>query len=216
MKLWIATTNQDKVREMQQVLAPLGFEAVGLESIARALPEPVEDAPTFEGNARIKALAYARAVFSWGAEERASTFNSLCVAEDSGIEVDALGGAPGVHSARYAGSEGTRAQRDRANNAKLLAALAELGPVDRSARFVCAVCVVDAEARVLFEARGTCEGVIAPAPCGEGGFGYDPLLLLPDVGLTTAQLAPEAKHARSHRGQATRALAAWLAQHQRA
>jgi XTP/dITP diphosphohydrolase len=198
VKLLIATTNPGKLRELHELLAPLGFELVGLQSAGRALPEPVEDAPTFEGNARIKAHAYARAL------------ELPCVAEDSGIEVDALGGAPGVHSARYAGSAGTRAEQDRANNAKLLRALAQRGSVARDARFVCAICVVDAEGRVLFETRATCVGVIAPEPHGEGGFGYDPLLLVPELGLTLAQLAPEAKNARSHRGQAARALASWL------
>jgi len=203
MKLLIATTNPGKLREMREVLTPLGFEVVSLESASRALPEPVEDAATFAGNARIKADAYARA--------RGLT----CVAEDSGIEVDALDGAPGVHSARYAGSAGVREERDRANNAKLLSALAQRGPVARDARFVCAICVADAAGQVLFETRATCEGVIAPELRGEGGFGYDPLLLVPELGLTMAQLSPEQKNARSHRGQATRALAAWLATYAR-
>jgi XTP/dITP diphosphohydrolase len=204
MRLLIATTNPGKRRELHELLAPLAFELVGLESAGRALPEPVEDAPTFEGNARIKAQAYARAL------------GLPCIAEDSGIEVDALGGAPGVHSARYAGSAGTRAEQDSANNAKLLRALAQHGSIARGARFVCAICVVDAEGGVLFETRATCAGVIAPEPLGEGGFGYDALLLLPELGLTMAQLAPEAKNARSHRGKAARALASWLATHPQA
>jgi XTP/dITP diphosphohydrolase len=198
MKLLIATTNPGKLREMREVLAPLGHDVVGLESAGRALPEPVEDAPTFAGNARIKARAYARAL------------GLACIAEDSGIEVDALHGAPGVHSARYAGHTGPRAEQDRANNARLLSELARAGPVSRTARFVCTFCVVNAEGCVLFETRASCEGVIAPEPRGQGGFGYDPLLLVPELGLTMAELAPHEKNARSHRGQATRALSDWL------
>lgn len=195
-RLLVATSNPHKVREMADVLAPLGFDVVGLDQVAADIPEPVEDADTFEGNARIKAVAYARALAM------------ACVAEDSGLEVGALGGAPGVYSARYAGIGTTREEKDRANNEKLLAALD--GVSERRARFVCALCLVDAHGEVRFETRGTYEGVIAEAPRGENGFGYDPLLLLPDVGKTSAELAPEEKAARSHRGAATRALAAFL------
>jgi len=198
-KLIVATSNPNKVREIEQVLAPLGYDVVGLGELALSIPEPVEDADTFEGNARIKALAYARAL------------GTSCLAEDSGLEVDALGGAPGVHSARYAGVGNTREDRDRANNEKLLHALAGVPADRRGARFVCAMCLVDASGRVLFETRGSYEGVIAEAPRGEGGFGYDPLLWLPDVQKTSAELGPQEKNARSHRGKATRALAAWLA-----
>jgi XTP/dITP diphosphohydrolase len=198
-KLIVATTNLNKVREIEQVLAPLGYDVVGLGELALSIPEPVEDADTFEGNARIKALAYARAL------------GASCLAEDSGLEVDALGGAPGVHSARYAGEGSTREQKDRANNDKLLSALAGVPVERRGARFVCALCLVDASGEVLFETRGTYDGVIAEVPRGEGGFGYDPLLWLPDLGQTSAELAPSEKNARSHRGKATRALAAWFA-----
>lgn len=199
-RLVVATSNPNKVREMGQVLAPHGIEVVGLHELGRDLPpEPVEDAPTFEGNARIKAAAYARALAL------------PCVAEDSGLEVDALGGAPGVYSARYAGVDGSREQRDRANNEKLLRELARVPAAERSARFVCALCLVDAQGEPLFETRGTYEGVIIDVPRGENGFGYDPLLLLPELGKTSAELAPAEKNARSHRGKATRALAAYLA-----
>jgi XTP/dITP diphosphohydrolase len=198
MKVLVATTNPNKVRELAEVLQPLGILVEGLLSLGRALPEPVEDADSFEGNARLKAVAYARML------QRA------CLAEDSGLEVDALGGAPGVFSARYADAVGTREQRDRANNTKLLHELAKLGPVDRSARFVCALCLVDARGRVLFETRGSYAGVIAECARGEGGFGYDPLLLLPELGRTSAELTADEKNARSHRGAATRALATFL------
>jgi XTP/dITP diphosphohydrolase len=198
MKLLIATTNPHKVREIGQVLEPLGVQVQGLAEVAPDLPEPVEDADTFEGNARIKATAYARAL------------NMPCLADDSGLEVDALGGAPGVHSARYAGIGTTREERDRANNAKLIAELNRRGEVDRAARFVCALCMADAEGRVLFETRGTFAGVISDQARGENGFGYDPHLFLPDVGKTSAELPQEEKNARSHRGAATRALYEWL------
>lgn len=194
-----ATTNPHKVRELEQVLAPLGIVVVGLEQLGRHVPEPVEDASTFEGNARIKAQAYAEAL------------RTRCLAEDSGLEVDALGGAPGVHSARYAGIGATRAEKDQANNEKLLRELAQHGGRDRRARFVCAMCLADADGRVLFEARGTYEGVIGEAPRGQNGFGYDPLLYIPELGKSSAELSPEQKNARSHRGQAARALAAYLA-----
>lgn len=201
MKLLVATTNPHKVREIGQVLGPLGVEVCSLADVSADIPEPEENADSFEGNARIKAVAYARAL------------GMPCVADDSGLEVDALGGAPGVHSARYAGVGETREERDRANNAKLIAELRKLGDVDRSARFVCALCLADSQGNVLFETRGTFPGVITDEARGENGFGYDPHLFLPDVGKTSAELPPEAKNARSHRGAATRALYAWLVEH---
>lgn len=197
--LVVATTNPHKVRELREVLAPLGYQLRGLSELGLDLPEPVEDADTFEGNARIKALAYARAL------------GLPCVAEDSGLEVDALGGAPGVYSARYAGVDGSREERDRANNEKLLRELAAHGVTDARARFVCAICLVAADGTVSFEARGTYEGTITDRPRGENGFGYDPLLYLPELGCTSAELTPDEKNARSHRGKAARALAHHLA-----
>lgn len=198
MRLIVATTNPNKVREITEILAPLSVKVIGLQAAAAAIPEPVEDADTFEGNARIKALTYARAL------------GCACLAEDSGLEVDALGGAPGVHSARYAEVEGTREERDRANNEKLLRELTLKGEVSRSARFVCAMCLADERGNVLFETRGTYAGVIADAPRGENGFGYDPLLFLPDLGRTSAELSKQEKNARSHRGMAARALYGFL------
>jgi non-canonical purine NTP pyrophosphatase (RdgB/HAM1 family) len=199
--LVVATSNPHKVREIAQVLEPLGCAVQSLSDMGAQIPEPEEDADTFEGNARIKALAYARAL------------GRPCLAEDSGLEVDALGGAPGVHSARYAGSSGARETRDRANNEKLLAELLRVGArtqAQREARFVCAMCLVDATGQVLFETRGTYEGVIAEHAVGSNGFGYDPLLYLPDLARTSAELSPDEKNARSHRGVATRALHAFL------
>lgn len=191
----LATTNPHKVSEVREVLAPLGYEVRSLDSLPRVPEEPAEDADTFAGNARLKAVAYARAT------------GIACVAEDSGLEVDALGGAPGVYSARYSGEGGSRAERDRANNDKLLRELSSVAPERRTARFVCAMCLAAPDGRVLAEVSGSYEGVIADAPRGANGFGYDPLLYLPDAGKTTAELPPEEKNARSHRGKATRALA---------
>jgi XTP/dITP diphosphohydrolase len=196
--LLLATTNPHKVNEVRQILEPLGFQVASLQALEQVPDEPVEDADTFAGNARLKAVAYARAT---GME---------CLAEDSGLEVDALGGAPGVHSARYAGTAGSRAERDAANNEKLLAALSGVPAELRSARFVCALCLATPDGRVLHEVQGTYEGRIADAPRGENGFGYDPLLFLPDAGKTSAELSPGEKNARSHRGRAVRALAARL------
>jgi XTP/dITP diphosphohydrolase len=191
----LATTNPHKVREVREVLAPLGYDVRSLDSLPSVPEEPVEDADTFAGNARLKAVAYARET------------GIACVAEDSGLEVDALGGAPGVYSARYAGASGSRDERDRANNQKLLRELTGVPPERRTARFVCAMCLAAPDGRVLAEVSGTYEGLIGEAPRGTNGFGYDPLLFLPDAGKTSAELSPEEKNARSHRGRATRALA---------
>lgn len=197
----VATTNPHKVEEILAVFRASGVEGVTLRTLrdidgAKALPEPVEDAPTFEGNARLKALYYANAL------------GRACLADDSGLEVDALGGAPGIYSARYAGVGATREERDNANNAKLLEALRGVAPQKRTARFVCAACLADPRG-VLFETRGEFPGVIGDSPRGSNGFGYDPLLVLED-GRTSAELTPDEKNARSHRGEAMRALAQWL------
>lgn len=198
MKLVLATTNPHKVREMREILGPLGIELESLDELGVNVPEPPETAPTLEGNARIKAVTYARAL------------GRTCLADDSGLEVDALGGAPGVHSARYGGIAGTRDERDRANRDKLLAELARLGSVSRAARLVCVLCLAEATGRVLYETRGTCEAVVTTVPRGDHGFGYDSLLLIPELGRTLAELTPDELHARSHRGTAARALHAWL------
>lgn len=165
--------------------------------------EPAEEGQTFAANARDKALYYARALDAW------------CLADDSGLAVDALNGAPGVHSARYAAESfppgADRPARDAANIAKLLAALRDVGDERRTARFVCHVALAD-ERRILLEAEGTLEGVIARRPAGENGFGYDPVFYLPDRGRTVAQLSSAEKNAISHRGKAVRRLAELLGQ----
>jgi len=196
--LLLATSNPHKIDEVRAVLAPLGITVVGLETLDHVPEEPVEDGATFAANARIKAVYYARAS------------GRMCAADDSGLEVDALDGAPGVRSARYAGIGDTRQERDQANNEKLLAALADVPESRRTASFVCAMCLVDGDGAVLAETQGTFSGVIAFAPRGTNGFGYDPLLHLPDEGRTSAELTPDEKNARSHRGDAARKLAAIL------
>lgn len=196
-RILLATSNPHKLREVREILEPVGFTVAGLDPAA-GVEEPREDADTFAGNARLKALGYAAAL------------HTRCLAEDSGLEVDALGGAPGVRSARYAGEEGSREQRDAANNQRLLAELAGVPQERRTARFVCALCLADPDGTVIAEARGTYEGLIAAAPRGQGGFGYDPLLYLPDVGRTSAELPATAKNARSHRAAALRALVTQL------
>jgi XTP/dITP diphosphohydrolase len=201
MKLVFATTNPHKLREIQEILLPLGIDVRGLDDLGERPPEPAEDAPTLEGNARLKAVAYARAL------------GHACLADDSGLEVDALGAAPGVHSARYAGVGGTREQRDRANCEKLVTELRRLGSVSRQARLVCTLCLADAAGGVLFEARGVVEAVVTDDARGENGFGYDCHLFLPELGKSVSELSPAEWHSRSHRGCAGRAVAAWLAEH---
>lgn len=196
MQLLFATSNPHKLDEVRAVLRPVGIDVIGLDQLDDLPPEPVEDAETFAGNARIKAVAYANAT------------GRPCLADDSGLEVDALNGAPGVISARYAGADGPRAERDAANNAKLLAELDGVPPDGRTARFVCCMCLVDAGGNVLAETRGTFDGRIGHEPRGESGFGYDPLLELPELGRTVAELSAGEKNERSHRGQAARAMAA--------
>jgi non-canonical purine NTP pyrophosphatase (RdgB/HAM1 family) len=199
IELLFATGNAYKVDEVKAILAPRGIAVRSFADLGRVPEEPEEDGVTFEENARLKARYYARQL------------GVTCVAEDSGLEVDALGGAPGVYSARYAGATGTRDERDRANNEKLLRELAHVPEGQRQARFVCVASVAEPSGRILAETRGSYEGVIAGEPRGKNGFGYDPLLYLPDRRCTSAELAPEEKHARSHRGEAFRALAEALA-----
>ena len=200
--LLVATTNPHKLEEFGEILAAEGIAVVGLEAVgAGDLPEPDEDGATFAENARIKAVEYARRL------------GRAVVADDSGLSVDALGGEPGVRSARWSGVAGPRPVRDAANNRLLAERIAAIPPQERGARFICAVCLAGADGTVRFETEGAFPGVIVETPRGGNGFGYDPHLLLPDLGRTSAELSPLEKHARSHRGRAVRALAAWLAAH---
>ena len=203
MRIVVATGNPHKVDEIRAVLAPMGFVVVSLPELGRPVPaEPEEPGATFEENARIKARYYAAAL------------GEPVLADDSGLEVDALQGAPGVHSACWAGAEGSRAERDARNNAKLVAAMKGLPEDRRRARFVCTMCVATPDGAVLVETRGEFEGSIVDEPRGAHGFGYDPHLWLADRGMTSAELPPDEKNAVSHRGRAVRRLA-YLLQHKR-
>lgn len=190
--LLVATTNANKVREIRQLLAGIPFDIVTLAEWPHVAP-PEETGRTFEENARAKALYYAAAT------------GHLTVAEDSGLAIDALDGAPGVESARFGGVTLTYPEKF----ALIDAALREAGDRQSAARFVCALALVRGD-RVLFEARGTVEGRISPEPKGQGGFGYDPIFFYPPYGQTLAE-AGDAKAAVSHRGEAFRALKAFLA-----
>ncbi|HVU04948.1 MAG TPA: RdgB/HAM1 family non-canonical purine NTP pyrophosphatase [Polyangiaceae bacterium] len=198
MKLVFATTNPHKIREVREILGPLGVEVESLAEAGVEVPPPVEDGATFEENARAKATGYALAL------------GRACLADDSGVEVDALGGAPGVHSAVYAGVSGPREERDRANREKLVEELRKSEDANRSARLVCTLCLADGSGRILFEARGAVECRVLEEGRGDAGFGYDPLLFLPDVQKTLAELPADEWNARSHRGAAVRELHAWL------
>jgi XTP/dITP diphosphohydrolase len=189
-KVILATKNQGKVKEFADLLAPLHIEVISSNDLdPEQVPDVIEDGKTFEQNAIKKAEAYYRC------------FGLPALADDSGLEVDALDGQPGIYSARYAG-EG---KSDQANNAKLLAELIRTGAEERTARFICAIAYVDGSSSPIV-VRGSCEGSIAEEPKGEGGFGYDPLFLLFGKERTMAQLTKEEKNKCSHRYHALQAL----------
>jgi XTP/dITP diphosphohydrolase len=196
----VATKNPGKLREIRQVLADLPVRIAGLEQFA-PVQEPQEHGATFAQNAREKAMYYSRATGQW------------CLADDSGLEVDSLGGEPGVHSARYAADtvppQSSRAVIDEANNAKLLERLSGVKDEDRTARFVCHLALADGE-RVIVETFDTFEGRILHAPRGRNGFGYDPLFFVPERGCSSAELPEEEKNLISHRGKALRHFASLL------
>lgn len=189
-RLVLASNNPGKLREIAELLAPLGIEVIPQARLG--IGEAEEPHDTFLENA----LAKARHA------SRASGLPAL--ADDSGLCVDALGGEPGVHSAYFAGREGSREERDARNNAKLLASLGG----ERKAHYRCAMVLVrSADDPEPLVAEGVWHGEIARAPRGANGFGYDPLFLLPARGLTAAELAPEEKNRLSHRGRAAARLA---------
>jgi XTP/dITP diphosphohydrolase len=185
--LVIASGNAGKIREFDQLLAPLGFT---IEPMPAGL-DIEETGTTFAANARLKAVAVAQATGHWA------------LADDSGLSVTALGGAPGVQSARYAAS-------DAARIARLLRELA--GAVDRSARFSAALAVAAPDGTVALEVEGHCPGLILEAPRGEGGFGYDPVFFVPEAGLTFAEMDKALKGRLGHRGRAFSLLAPKLEQ----
>ena len=193
-RLLIATTNRNKTREIRQLLEGAPVALVSLAAWP-GLPAPEETGATFEENARAKALYYAAAT------------GELTVAEDSGLAIDALDGAPGVESARFGGVHLSYPEKF----ALIDAALRARGDRESTARFVCALALV-AGGRVLFETRGSVEGRISPEPRGHGGFGYDPIFFYPPFAQTLAE-AGDAKAAVSHRGEAFRALKAFLESH---
>ena len=189
--LVVATTNQGKLREIRELLAGLPVDVRTLSDYP-PVATPEETGATFADNARQKARYYAAAT------------GALTVAEDSGLEVDAMGGDPGVQSARFGGEDSTYPEKF----ALIYQALGRAGVSTSTARFVCALAVAEGD-RILFESRGTVEGEIAPVPRGEGGFGYDPIFFYPPLGRTLAEVGTE-KSTVSHRGAAFRQLRDWL------
>ncbi len=185
MKFVIATGNEGKLREFKRILEPMGLQAVSVKQLGVAF-DVEETGSTFAQNARLKA-------------EAAMKLTGLpAIADDSGLCVDALGGAPGVYSARYSG------EGDEENNRKLLRELEQVPAEQRTGRYVCAICCVFPDGREL-TAEGTCDGVIGTAPSGDHGFGYDPLFYV--GGRSFGQYEDEEKDAISHRGKALRQFA---------
>jgi XTP/dITP diphosphohydrolase len=194
VKLLLATTSAGKVREQRAALEDLDIdvEIVTLEAWPELTP-PFEPGPHFRDNARAKALEYHLAT------------GLPALGEDSGLEVDALGGEPGIHSARWLG-EGAPYE---AKNARLIERLEGVADAERTARYVSALALVE-DGRVVFETEATCEGRITREPAGTGGFGYDPIFFFSAYGKTLAQVSPEEKNRVSHRGKAMAALRRFL------
>jgi len=190
----VATTNPGKVRELRAMLG--GDIEWKILADFPGVREVKEDGATFAENARKKAMGYAGATGLW------------TLADDSGLVVDALGGAPGVNSARFSGERAKGADRkvvDQRNMEKLLSLLQGVPTEKRTARFVCCLCLASPE-KVLIETQGALEGLITEQPAGTGGFGYDPVFLVPQLGKTVAELGEQEKNAISHRGNAMRKL----------
>ncbi|MEL6338766.1 MAG: RdgB/HAM1 family non-canonical purine NTP pyrophosphatase [Myxococcota bacterium] len=189
----MATQSEDKVREVCEMLEPIGYTVEGAFDLTDY--SVVEDGESFEANALKKAQAMM------------TLTGEMSIADDSGIEVDALGGRPGIFSARYAGVAGP--SRDRANLEKMLRELEGIPAEQRAARYICAMvlCCPGQEPEYF---RGVLEGSITESPRGTGGFGYDPIFLVGGDQRTAAELTSDEKHAISHRGKATRALMAAL------
>src|SRR5580700_8986364 len=203
-RILIATSNPGKLRDFAGAALRHGVEIAGVPGFS-SLPPVIEDGLTFEANARKKAEAYSRYVPG-----------ETVVADDSGLEVDALNGAPGVHSARYAAPDLQNKQPhqadantdDEANNARLLRELKNVPPRRRTGRFVC-VLAAARDGKTLATFRGTAEGIILDAPRGANGFGYDPLFCFPQIQKTFAELTAEEKAKYSHRGAAFREFLDW-------
>lgn len=189
MRLIIATGNEDKVREIDEILEGTGFEAISMKQ-AGFNPDIVEDGTTFEENALKKAMA----VHELSGE--------YVMADDSGLCIDALDGAPGIYSARFCGENSTYPEKFR----KIFEMLKDVPEEKRTARFVCSIAVVRPDG-TDFTVRGEVCGVLHEKPAGDGGFGYDPIFFVPEFGMTTAQMTKEQKNTISHRGKALRAMA---------
>jgi XTP/dITP diphosphohydrolase len=192
VRLLLATTSPGKLREQREALAGLDLETVSLRDFPELQP-PEENGATFRENARLKALYYHRAL------------GLPSVAEDAGLEVDALGGIPGVESARFLGADTAYAVK----NASILDLLRGVSEADRTARYVSAVALAR-EGKIVFEHQAACEGRIAFEPRGASGFGYDPIFCYPPLSKTMAELSADEKNQVSHRGQAMAALARFL------
>jgi len=188
-QLVLATRNVKKRAELRALLQPHGIKVVSLDECPSA-PEVVEDGDTFAANAAKKAMEIAQHLGVW------------TLGEDSGIEVDALGGRPGVYSARYSGAGAT----DHSNNELLIAELAGMPPERRDARYVCHVAVADPAGLIRLSIEDYCRGRIATEPRGTGGFGYDPYFLIREYHRTFGELGPIVKRQLSHRGRALRRL----------
>src|SRR5580698_7633127 len=198
-RILIATSNPGKLRDFAGAALRHGVEIGGIPDLS-SLPTVVEDGLTFQDNARKKAEEYSRYVPG-----------EIVVADDSGIEIDALDGAPGVHSARYAADQPDKAEvntDDEANNARVLRELNGVPPSQRTGRFVC-VLAAARDGKTLATLRGAAEGVILDAPRGANGFGYDPLFYFPQIEKTFAELSAEEKSKYSHRGAAFRKFLQW-------
>ncbi len=196
----VATSNAGKLRDFAGAAAPYAIAIANIPHFS-SLPQVIEDGTTFEENARKKAQAYSLAVPG-----------ELVLADDSGLEIDALGGAPGVYSARYAADRPHAVQGnsdDEANNARVLRELKGVPEQERSARFVC-VLAAARDGQTVHTFRGTAEGIILDAPRGNNGFGYDPLFYFPRIGKTFAELSAVEKSEYSHRGQAFREFLSWF------
>ena len=191
-RLLIATTNHGKIREFREMLGGDRFQWDDLSAHKDVTP-PQETGRTFRANACLKAAYYAQKLNAW------------TVADDSGLEVDALGGRPGVHSARFAEMNAT-GTGDADNNATLLKMIEGVEDAQRTGRFVCVLALSDPNGKIVLTARETVEGHIIREARGSNGFGYDPLFLIDEMGKTTAELPPEEKHRISHRGKALRRL----------
>lgn len=198
----IATSNSGKLRDFAGAARSHPVRVRGVPKLS-SLPRVIEDGLTFEANARKKAEYYSRFVPG-----------ELVLADDSGLEIDALDGAPGVHSARYAAQEPHRAESnsdDEENNARVLRELRGVPRERRRGRFVCVIAAAR-DGQTLGTFRGAAEGIILQQPQGSGGFGYDPLFYFPEIRKTFAELAPEEKARYSHRGAAFRKFLSWYEQ----